>query len=158
MTASFWNLVYGVLKLIKRYYHYLDIEQRHAIVVWYCWLAAIASFNIWCNGHLHDITFCSLGLICYIGVNTLALKMIQTASLCWRQVASHTLQWHHNGQDGVSNHRHHDCLLNRLFKRRSKKTSKLRVTGLCARNRWPVNSSHKWPVTRKMFQFDAVIM
>ena len=27
-----------------------------------------------------------------------------------------------------------DCLLNRLFRRRSKKTSKLRVTGLCAGN------------------------
>ena len=25
-------------------------------------------------------------------------------------------------------------------------------------NRWPVNSSHKWPVTRKMFPFDDVIM
>ena len=25
-------------------------------------------------------------------------------------------------------------------------------------HRWPVNSSHKWPVTRKMFQFGDVIM
>ena len=47
----------------------------------------------------------------------------------------------------------HDCLLNRLFRRRSKKTSKLRITGLCA-----VNSPHKGPVTRKMFPFDDVIM
>ena len=31
-----------------------------------------------------------------------------------------------------SNHQPHHCLLNRLFRRRSKKTSKLRVTGLCA--------------------------
>ena len=44
------------------------------------------------------------------------------------------LQWRHNERDGVSNHQHHDCLLNRLFRRRSKKTSKLRVTGLCAGN------------------------
>ena len=29
----------------------------------------------------------------------------------------------------VSNHLRHDCLLNRLFRRRSKKTSKLRVIG-----------------------------
>ena len=42
------------------------------------------------------------------------------------------LLWRHNGRDGVSNHQPHDCLLNRLFTRRSKKTSKLRVTGLCA--------------------------
>ena len=42
------------------------------------------------------------------------------------------LRWCHNGHDSVSNHQPRDCLLNRLFRRRSKKTSKLRVTGLCA--------------------------
>ena len=45
-----------------------------------------------------------------------------------------TLQWRHNGHDGVSNHRRLDCLLNRLFRRSSKKTSKLLVTGLCEGN------------------------
>ena len=50
-------------------------------------------------------------------------------------VYQYTLQWRHNGQDGVSNHQPHDCLLNRLFKRRSKKSPKLRATG-----RGPVNS------------------
>ena len=44
------------------------------------------------------------------------------------------LQWRHNEGDSVSNHQPHDCLLNRLFRRRSKKTSNLRVTGLCAGN------------------------
>ena len=44
-----------------------------------------------------------------------------------------SLQWH-NGHDSVSNHQPHECLLNRLFKRRSKKTWKLSVTGLCAGN------------------------
>ena len=38
------------------------------------------------------------------------------------------------GRDSVSNHQPHVCLLNRLFRRRSKKTSKLRVTGLCVEN------------------------
>ena len=45
-----------------------------------------------------------------------------------------TLQRRHNERDGVSNHQLHDCLLNRLFRRRSKQTSKSRVTGLCAGN------------------------
>ena len=31
------------------------------------------------------------------------------------------LQWRHNGRDSVSNHQPHDCLLNRLSRRRSKK-------------------------------------
>ena len=44
------------------------------------------------------------------------------------------LQWRHNERDGVSNHRAHHSLLNRLFRRRSKKTSKLRVTGLWVGN------------------------
>ena len=44
------------------------------------------------------------------------------------------IRWCHNGRDGVSNRQPHDCLLNRLFRRRSKKTSKLCVTGLCAGN------------------------
>ena len=48
--------------------------------------------------------------------------------------SSPTLQWRHNERDGVSNHQPHQCLPNRLFRRRSKKTSKLRVTGLCAEN------------------------
>ena len=69
------------------------------------------------------------------------------------------LEWRHNERDSVSNHQPHDCLLNRLFKRRSKKTTKCRVTGLCVGiHRGPVNSAHKWPVTRKMFPFDDVIM
>ena len=71
----------------------------------------------------------------------------------------YTLRWRHNERDSVSNHQPHDCLLNGLFRRRSKKTSKLRVTGLCAGNSpGPVNYPHKGPVTRKMFPFDDVIM
>ena len=53
--------------------------------------------------------------------------------------APRPLQWRHNGRDRVSNHQPHDCLLHRLF-------------------RGPVNYPHKWPVTRKMFPFDDVIM
>ena len=45
-----------------------------------------------------------------------------------------SLQWRHNERDGISNHRRLDCVFNRMFRRRSKKTSKLRVTGLCERN------------------------
>ena len=55
------------------------------------------------------------------------------------------LRWRHNGRDGIANHQPHDCLLNRLFRRRSKKTSKLHVTGLCAGNS-PVTG--EFPVQR----------
>ena len=41
------------------------------------------------------------------------------------------LEWRHNGSDGVSNHQPHDCSFYRLFRLRWKKTSMLRITGLC---------------------------
>ena len=76
-----------------------------------------------------------------------------------QKLSIRSLQWRHNDQDGVSNQQPHGCLLNRLYRRRSKKTSKLRVTGLCVGNSpGPVNSPHKGPVTRKMFPFDDVII
>ena len=48
----------------------------------------------------------------------------------------------------VSNQQPHDCLLNCLFRRRSKKTSKLRVTGLCEGNS-PVTS--EFPAQRTSY-------
>ena len=69
------------------------------------------------------------------------------------------LQWRHIEHDGVSNHRRLDCLLNHLFRRRSKKTSKIRVTGLCEGiHRWPMDSFHKGLVKRKIFPFGGVMM
>ena len=47
---------------------------------------------------------------------------------------STSLQWRHERIDGVSNHQLHDCLLNHLFRRWSKKTPRLRVAGFCAGN------------------------
>ena len=44
------------------------------------------------------------------------------------------ITWRHYERDSVSNHRRLDYLLNRPTRRRSNKTSKLRVTGLCERN------------------------
>ena len=49
-------------------------------------------------------------------------------------VGIYTLRWRHDGYGGVSNHQPHHCLLNRLVRRRSKKTSKFRVSGRCSGN------------------------
>ena len=69
----------------------------------------------------------------------------------------HSLLWRHNERDSVWNHLRLCCLLNRSSRRRSKKTPRLRATGLCEGNP-PVDSAHKGPVRRKMFPFDDVIM
>ena len=69
------------------------------------------------------------------------------------------LKWRHNEPDGVSNHQAHDCLLNRYSgadQRKNETSASLAfVRGI---HRWPVNSPHKGPVTRKRFQFEDVIM
>ena len=51
----------------------------------------------------------------------------------WQEMIK-SLEWRQNWCDSVSNHQPHSCLLNRLFRRRSKETSKLRATGPCAGN------------------------
>ena len=50
------------------------------------------------------------------------------------QMITLALRWRHDKRDSVSNHRRLDYLLNPLFRRRSNKASKLRVTGLCEGN------------------------
>ena len=92
----------------------------------------------------------------FIRIDYWRLCILSQANLCvhvrYSSVEKHIpLQWRHNGCDSVSNHQPYDYLLNCTFRRISKKTSKLRLTGLC-------NSPHKWPVTRKIFPFDGILM
>ena len=68
------------------------------------------------------------------------------------------LQWRHNERNSVSNHQPHDCLLKRLFRCRSKVTSKsTSPTFVRGIQQWPVKSPHKGPVTGKMIRFGDVI-
>ena len=76
--------------------------------------------------------------------------------VCWYYT---TLQWLHNGRGSISNYQPHDCLLNRWFRRRYKKhQSSASLAFVRGIHRGQVNSPHKWPVTRKMFPLDDVIM
>ena len=57
------------------------------------------------------------------------------------------LQRRHNERDGVSNHQPHECLLDRLFRRRSKKTLKLRhwhLWGEFIGHRWIPRTNDQW--------------
>ena len=81
---------------------------------------------------LHNVIFYYITLIRYTLFCILTTQQRFCLSKDWIQ--PYPLQWRHNGHDSVSNHQLHHCLLNRLFRRGSKKTSKLRVTGLCVGN------------------------
>ena len=77
------------------------------------------------------------------GIENVTLRLWKFSDFCSRHivgVAGDDIMFHIlvefkiNHYSDVSNHRRLDCLFNRLFRRRSKKTSKLRVTGLCEGN------------------------
>ena len=66
------------------------------------------------------------------------------------------LQWRHNERNCVSNHQPRDCLLNRADQRKQQSSASLAFVRII--HLWPVNYSHKEPVTRKLFPLDEVIM
>ena len=95
---------------------------------------------------------------CVIGFNPACKGSVETINML---PFANPLHWLHNVCHGVSNHQRLDLLLNRLFRRTPKKTSKLRVTDLSEGNSLmtgPVDSPHRGPSRRKMFPFDDVLM
>ena len=75
-------------------------------------------------------------------------------------VKCHPSHWRQNERDCVPNHQYIDCLLNRLFRCKSKETSKLRVTGLCDGNTLVIDGfpSQRDSNAKKGLPFDDVII
>ena len=71
-------------------------------------------------------------IYCHLIYNTIKYKWFYPCGIM------ETLRERHNERYGVSNHRRIDCLLKRLFRHRSQKTSKVSVASLCEGNS-PVN-------------------
>ena len=93
---------------------------------------ALTGFHITCGVSTYSQQWYGTDIPVILWMDSVAsTKYIWLDTEC---VQSKTLQWRHNGCDSVSNHQPHDCLPNRLFRRRSKKTSKHCVTGLCVGN------------------------
>ena len=84
---------------------------------------------------------------------------ISLTKCLWHKLIDCTLHWRQNERDGISNHRRLDCLLNRLFRHRSKKTIKLCLTGLCEGNPPATGGfSSQRASNAEIFPFDDVIM
>ena len=115
-----------------RQYRY-SYRYRH----WYSWQPCYS-----CLLSLHaDLPTTYEAVVGFCPVEISKFSILQYKPMHGKQISDiitkpveKTLQWRYNGRDGVSNRLCLDCLLNRLFRRRSKKTSKLRVTGLCEGN------------------------
>ena len=107
-------------------------------------------FVWWCNYYFSEFLYIKFIYLFNVYYNSM-VEGAKHAGL-HIHVAPNPLRWRHNWRDSVSNHQPHDCLLMRLFRRRSKKTSKLRVTGLCAVNSLETGEfPAQKPVTRRCF-------
>ena len=128
--------------------NYSNFSQSSASLSNWQWLSISSAKGLmWNNPKVitkaddHPVHYCihvSPGLN---WINTNLIILISTALIHFNPKDLYTefpgeraLQWHLNECDGVSNHQPHNRSLNRFFRCRSKKTSKLHVTGLCEGN------------------------
>ena len=103
--------------------------------------------------------------ICLNGLNIYSIKLckclVSYHTYCTSDVdiMRRSLQWCHSKCDSASNHRCRDCSFTRLFRRRSKKASKLRVTCLCEGNPSVTGGfPFQGASNAEIFPFDSVIM
>ena len=120
----------------KSKFSHREINLKMSSVKWRLFCLGLDVFNI-------NKTCLVLGWVLYLRVNSFPLlptcvsnspETINANNGITFMTQHMSLLWRHNECDDVSNNQPHDCLLNRSFRCRSKKTSKLRVTGLCAGN------------------------
>ena len=139
---QFYCLFNSFIRLITTWkLHIIDSFWRESIDDWWIPSQRASNAELVCASWRHH----GVGPWVLAGIYTLA-EIIKESSkpkkknVLLRLRAIHSLKyfpslrWRHNDHAGVSNHQPHGCLLNRLFRRKSKKTSKLRVTGLCTGN------------------------
>ena len=121
----------------------IPMEDRHTFI-------HSQHHGCWCSGDVGGLgisihgTHLSLPKYSSFGSYNVMIVDVYWSALCLVQVAKplisvsrvkKTFKWgRHNECDCVSKHRRLDGLLNHLFGRRTKKSSKLRVTGLCEGN------------------------
>ena len=124
-------------EMLKISFHKISLNitfSNHCHISHGCWMSYV--FNAFKKLCMMMIAWCNMQ-----ANEQWKSRVAMMSAFLWLaapQIVIMTLQWHHNEHDGISNHQPHDCLLNHLFRRRSKKTSKLHVIDL-----WEGNS----PVT-----------
>ena len=152
-------------------YVYMHIENNyrymceHSLVQPSWYLSLLCASDIWSKPGMHNtmihvitiflfdmVWYCPIFILCTDMKDAICETVLMLVTVEVAAALMATLQWRHNGRDDVSNHRHLDGSINRLVRCRSKKTSKLRVTGLCEGN-----SPHKGSITRKIFPFDVIV-
>ena len=139
-TLRKWqSSVEGRVRELLEYWCYHRCPFTHSVSTFQWVTRGLFQYLITVIRHLmlrsQSLKSCKIGCLKYgilvAGISAILFGLwhLSNSSRSWAP-----LRWHHNGRDCVSNHQPHHCLLNRLFGRRSKKTSKLHVAGLCVGN------------------------
>ena len=133
------HILLGICLLIhaekhSRFWRKPTMHPQHPLL---CQNANKINWNLWYLIYIATLNFanCMIQLSGKRLLNAKVwLEMVLNITTSLFIKPTNTLHWRHNEPDGVSNHQPRDCLFNCLFSCRSKKTSKLSVTGLCAEN------------------------
>ena len=118
---------------------FIDFKWLGHAIWWFVYVTLpedVISDNCYqCNKHYHiNLPATEVRTFWEYDANNKAVDALSPyVTRTWTAIAL-ALLWRHNGPDGVSNHQPHDCLLNRSFRCRLKKISKLHFTGLCGGN------------------------
>ena len=155
-------ILHSLIALSLYLWYWIEIVKYTCAHIRYSWFRQMASFPMIVHNSLYVIHHWHKARQCLI--RSLFPPIFSLYSTCrgiWTRFANSyillwfPLQWHHNGRDCVSNHLPNKCLLNLLFRRSSKKTSKLRVTGHCEGNS-PVTG--EFPAQRASYEENVSIL
>ena len=103
--------------------------ESWAVVLLWLPLPVIWIWRIWLKAFGMNILFIKLFCILQrkmlkrmllLSTRSTCTKFVYRSGICFVFKWQCTLLWRHNGHSSVSNHQPHDCLHNRLFRRRSK--------------------------------------
>ena len=120
------RMIYKIMYIIRENYYKFFLESLFSYLILYSVHMSefCHNFQIDQSSFLNIISIKDLHVCCSRS-NILYIPII---------MCTFGVLWRHNGHDGVPNHQPHYYLMNCLFRRRWKETSKLRVTGLCEGN------------------------
>ena len=134
---------------LRRHRAHYDVTVMHNIYPW-CFCSLLKLYYPFCLGW-RSISFAPIFPGSFIGTGTIRVPIISFVQ-CGEGILEITLQWRHNEHDGVLNNQRLNCLLNRLFRRRSKKyQSSASLAFVRGIHRWPVVSPHTGLITRKCY-------
>ena len=126
------------------------LVNKHPSSRWFFWYPVMPQWNG------KPVTLSAYVLICYTWGGRCGDPR-RSQRDCLSVPVSSSIEWRHNGFDGISNHQPHDCLLVYSGKDQRKHQSSAPLAFVRGIHRWPRNSPHIWPATRKRFPFDDVI-